>query len=216
MKTIYLVGSKGKIGKILKKNLLNNDLNNNEFELYLLDRPPYNLKELKSINSKKNIIILCFYTRNIFSYINTILKIVKTFSFKKDNFYIEICSVIQLTKFFGILKHPKYLAYYLNRRFQSIVLTILLKFFTRNSMIKIFFGKIKSKINNKETYSTVTQKYFINIVRDIIINHNSDDKKKFLKNKILYNSNPKVKGTKIDDLLDANIQRRIKYKSNLD
>ncbi len=83
-------------------------------------------------------------------------------------------------------------------------------------MIKIFFGKIKSKINNKETYSTVTQKYFINIVRDIIINHNSDDKKKFLKNKILYNSNPKVKGTKIDDLLDANIQRRIKYKSNLD
>jgi len=79
MKTIYLVGSRGKIGTIIKRNLIDKSLNKNDIKLYLLDRPPYKINEIKSINSKKNIIIFCFYTRNIFSYINTISKIIKMF-----------------------------------------------------------------------------------------------------------------------------------------
>lgn len=213
MKTIYLVGSRGKIGNIIKKNLFDNNLNNEEFKLYLLDRPPYKLEEIKSINSKKYIIILCFYSRNIFSYINTILKIIETFSSKKDILYIEICSIIQLTKIFEIVQHPKYIAYYLNRRLQSIILTILLKILSKDSIIKIFFGKIQSEVNNKKTYSTVTQKYFINMIRDIILKNKSDSDTKFLKDEILYNTAPKEKGSEIDNLLDRNIKRHIiKYK----
>tara|TARA_Y200000002_G_scaffold371029_1_gene367215 strand:+ start:467 stop:1147 length:681 start_codon:yes stop_codon:yes gene_type:complete len=209
MKTIYLVGSRGKIGTIIKRNLLDNSLNKNDLKLYLLDRPPYKTDEIKSINSKKNIIILCFYTKNIFSYINTISKIIKIFSFKKDNLFIEICSVIQLTKIYDILKHPKYLAYYFNRRFQSILFIILLKIFTRASIIKIYFGKIQSKVNDKKTLSTVTQKYFINLIKNIILNIKSDSNAEFIKEKILYNPNPIEKGSKIDNLLDKNIKRSI-------
>ena len=207
MKTIYLVGSRGKIGTIIKRNLIDKSLNKNDIKLYLLDRPPYKINEIKSINSKKNIIIFCFYTRNIFSYINTISKIIKIFSFEKDSLFIEICSVIQLTKIFDIFKHPKYFPYYINRRLQSIIFTILLKIFTRASIIKIYFGKIQSKVNNKKTLSTINQKYFIHMIREIILNNQFEYNGELTRDEILYNNNPTDKGSKIDNLLDKNILR---------
>ena len=50
MKTIFLVGSGGKIGNIIKKILLDNKVIKSKFKIYLLDRPPYNKEEINRIS----------------------------------------------------------------------------------------------------------------------------------------------------------------------
>ena len=139
---IFFLGHKGKIGSQLI-DLFDDKFLNIDNNLIKIDYPPYS-RILNNINKSERIVILkSLYSRNIFSYILTSIALLN-FKSRANSFYvIELCSIVQLIQFRLILKYPKYLFYYINRKLQSLFCWIIISLLGGGSIYRIYFGKIK-------------------------------------------------------------------------
>lgn len=205
---IFLVGSKGKIGKKIKNLFLDENLIN-KVKLEILDRPPYDIKKYGLNKKEHKIILISIYTKNIGSYIKTIYEISNLFSSYEKVIFIDLCSILQLASLIEIIRYPKYLFYYLNRSIQSIIFTMYFKLFKNKSILKIFFGKIDIDQKKKLSLSTISDSFFYETLKNIILNKKFLNKANFSQNIILCNLESKYKNNKrnIDKLLDKIIRR---------
>lgn len=213
MKTIYLTGSKGKIGRLINKELSKkiDDLTN----YLILDRPPYDSEKSRYHLNEKKIVILCIYTKNLKNYIDTIINLSNLFSSSSNILFIEVCSLIQLAEISEIIKNPKYLFYYLNRRILSMIFTLIFEIFKRKSTLKIFFGKTSTINEYKKSLSTIQPSLLNKVIINFIHNYNFKSKKTNSMNIILCNKNCESQKEKIDILLDNIIKRNFKNKKFL-
>lgn len=210
MTEIYLIGSKGKIGSLISKELSAKKKN---FAKYLiLDRPPYDSEESMYAANKKKIVILCIYTKSLKKYINTIIKLSNLFSSSKNILFIEVCSLIQLAKISEIIRNPRYLFYYFNRRILSIIFTLIFEIFNKKSTLKIFFGKVSTKRETNITLSTINPSLLNKAIISSIHNYNFKSNNPNPINIILCNKNHKFQKDKIDILLDNIIKRNFDNK----
>ena len=162
---LYFLGSNGKVGKKILDNINNSIDLKNYNEIVILDRPPY---DIDNKNDKK-IFIICIYSRNIIDYINTILCIRKINSSNKRSVIIELCSLLQLARFYDILSHKKYILYYINRSFQSFICSLLLYRYSYNLYKRIYFGKL-SNTGNLNNPSEVSPSFIAKSILKILDN----------------------------------------------
>lgn len=215
MTEIYLTGSKGKIGSLISKEL--SAKKHNLTNYLILDRPPYDFEKSLNAANKKKIVILCIYTKNLKKYINTIINLSNLFSSSKNILFIEVCSLIQLAKISEIIRNPKYLFYYFNRRILSMIFTLIFEIFNKKSTLKIFFGKVSSKKGGNIPLSTINPSLLCKAIISSIHNYNFKSNSPNPINIILCNKNHKFKKDNIDILLDNIIKKNLdnkKFKIN--
>ena len=161
---IIFLGSSGKVGKLIFPII------KDHFQQSKIVKVESNkLIQLSNILNKERgnsqIIISSIYSKNILKIIRTYYRLLSiNYS---DLYIIEINSLLQLSNPIETIIFPKYFAYYLNRRLQSIILISLCKFFKIKGIDRIFFGAL-SEYNNYKFASIIESKVLAKTVIDNI------------------------------------------------
>ena len=161
---IIFLGANGKVGKLIFP-IIKDHFKQEEILKVESDKLEQLCNILKKESSNSHTVILSIYSKNFLRIFRTYYNLM---CLNHSNLHIiEINSLLQLGNPIEIINFPKYLAYYLNRRFQSMILITLCKFFKIKGLDRIYFGAL-SEYNNFKFASVIESKALaIKIIKNI-------------------------------------------------